>query len=192
MNKVRSWGCSTVGLDVDPVVKNNKFLDRAVPFDGGKFPLEDNSFDVVFSHWVMEHVPDPALHFKEVHRVLAPGGVYLFRTPNLFHYSMMAAKYFPEKLRVPVARWLKREREEAHDPYLAFYRANTSGQILRLLQESGLMVDELKILEGWPIYGKGSRLLFLLFMSYERMVNLSPAFEKLRHTIDCVARKPKV
>lgn len=44
----------------------------------------DHSLDVVVSFDVMEHLPDVEKHFKEVARVLKPGGKYLFQTPHKF------------------------------------------------------------------------------------------------------------
>ncbi|MGN6679123.1 MAG: class I SAM-dependent methyltransferase [Streptosporangiaceae bacterium] len=37
-------------------------------------PFADNTFDVVFSHGVLHHVPDILLAQNEIHRVLRPGG----------------------------------------------------------------------------------------------------------------------
>jgi SAM-dependent methyltransferase len=37
-------------------------------------PFEDNSFDMVFSHGVLHHVPDIQRAQEEIHRVLRPGG----------------------------------------------------------------------------------------------------------------------
>jgi SAM-dependent methyltransferase len=37
-------------------------------------PFADDSFDVVFSHGVLHHVPDIARAQQEIHRVLRPGG----------------------------------------------------------------------------------------------------------------------
>lgn len=39
-----------------------------------KIPWPDDSFDVVFSHGVLHHVPDIATAQAEIHRVLRPGG----------------------------------------------------------------------------------------------------------------------
>jgi len=48
--------------------------------------LPENYFDIAFSYMVMEHVEDPEAFMKAVERVLKPGGVYLFCTPNGQHY----------------------------------------------------------------------------------------------------------
>lgn len=41
----------------------------------------DNSFDVVLSSDVFEHVPDPYRAHSEIHRVLKPGGRHIFTVP---------------------------------------------------------------------------------------------------------------
>lgn len=49
-----------------------------------KLPYADNSFDIVHSHHVFEHVADPLLSAKEAYRVLKPGGFILIEVPNQF------------------------------------------------------------------------------------------------------------
>lgn len=44
--------------------------------------LPDNTYDVVVSFQVIEHIKDDALFMKEIARVLRPGGVALITTPN--------------------------------------------------------------------------------------------------------------
>jgi 2-polyprenyl-3-methyl-5-hydroxy-6-metoxy-1,4-benzoquinol methylase len=48
--------------------------------------LEDESFDVVFSVDVLEHLQNPIAHVANVNRVLKPGGYYVFDYPNRFMY----------------------------------------------------------------------------------------------------------
>jgi SAM-dependent methyltransferase len=40
-----------------------------------EIPYDDDSFDVVFSHGVLHHIPDIRRAQAEIHRVLRPGGV---------------------------------------------------------------------------------------------------------------------
>lgn len=44
----------------------------------------DNSFDIVITEDVFEHIRDDSKAFAEVYRVLKPGGVHLFTVPFLF------------------------------------------------------------------------------------------------------------
>ena len=45
-------------------------------------PFYDNSVDAVYSHHVIEHLPDMERHFRDVFRVLKSGGVYRCGGPN--------------------------------------------------------------------------------------------------------------
>jgi 2-polyprenyl-3-methyl-5-hydroxy-6-metoxy-1,4-benzoquinol methylase len=51
---------------------------------GTKIPAPDGSFDFAYSVEVLEHLhaEDVAWHFREMHRVLRPGGRYWILTPN--------------------------------------------------------------------------------------------------------------
>lgn len=46
-----------------------------------KLTFPDNSFDLFISQDVMEHVFDPEAAFKEIARVLKPGGAHIFTAP---------------------------------------------------------------------------------------------------------------
>src|SRR5690606_13572805 len=70
------------GVDLDPRVETNPILDEGRVADAGGIPYPDNMFDLVFSDNVVEHLDDPAEVFTEVARVLKPGGLFLFKTPN--------------------------------------------------------------------------------------------------------------
>jgi ubiquinone/menaquinone biosynthesis C-methylase UbiE len=49
-----------------------------VTTDAEELPFEDGSFDLVFGHAVLHHIPDLARGFAEFHRVLRPGGTLAF------------------------------------------------------------------------------------------------------------------
>ena len=52
-----------------------------VPFDG-PLPFDDQSFDLIWSSEVIEHVADTAGWLAEIRRVLAPAGRLLLTTPS--------------------------------------------------------------------------------------------------------------
>ncbi|SMD20363.1 class I SAM-dependent methyltransferase [Kibdelosporangium aridum] len=56
-----------LGLDVDGRVA-----------DAERIPYDDNSFDLVVGHAVLHHIPDLPTAFREVLRVLKPGGRFVF------------------------------------------------------------------------------------------------------------------
>jgi len=57
-----------------------KFIqDNIPPFN----KIEDNSFDVIITFQVIEHIKNDRLFLEEIHRVLKPGGKALITTPNI-------------------------------------------------------------------------------------------------------------
>jgi ubiquinone/menaquinone biosynthesis C-methylase UbiE len=51
---------------------------ETVATDAGSLPFADGSFDLVFGHAVLHHLPDLDRAFAEFHRVLEPGGTLFF------------------------------------------------------------------------------------------------------------------
>src|SRR5262249_20200369 len=47
-----------------------------------KLPFRDSSLDFLYSHHVIEHLPDLHFHFREMHRCLKPGGAFRVGGPN--------------------------------------------------------------------------------------------------------------
>ncbi len=61
----------------DPRVFNLEYLPYEAPDlygDGLALPFPDQSFDLILSQAVLEHVPDPQAAVDEMHRILRPGG----------------------------------------------------------------------------------------------------------------------
>jgi len=58
------------------------FEIRPCDIEKEPFPYEDNSFDFVFSKSVLEHVVNADNFISESYRVLKPGGMVLFLTPD--------------------------------------------------------------------------------------------------------------
>ncbi len=119
------------GCDVDPVVLTNPHLDDAQVLDGsGKLPYDDETFDLIYSDWVIEHIDDPATFVAEVRRVLKPGGWFCAQTPNKWGYIALGARLVPDKLEAAVLHRLQPGRED-RDVFPKRYRLNTLGDVRR-------------------------------------------------------------
>lgn len=58
---------------------------ETVGADAERLPFDAASFDLVFGHAVLHHIPDLASAFAEFHRVLRPGGTIVFAgEPSLY------------------------------------------------------------------------------------------------------------
>jgi SAM-dependent methyltransferase len=174
------------GVDIDPSVLDNEALQSAAVIQDA-FPFPDQSFDSCISNYVCEHLTDPVQHLKEIYRVLRPAGFYIFRTPNRFHYVAMISSLTPYWFHLKVANRLRGVC--GHDPYPTQYRLNSRRKIIKLARESGFTIEYLRLVEKEPSYGMGSRILFLLFMAYERIVNCSELFAGFRSNLFVVLRK---
>ena len=71
----------TVGVDIDAGALAGQDRETVVA-DMRELPFADGSFASVLSVQSLEHVPDPERVLAEVARVLEPGGVAVFVTPN--------------------------------------------------------------------------------------------------------------
>ena len=72
---------SGLDLTAESVARvQTRFSLRQLPYQSIKqgsilqAPFEDNSFDIVFSHGVLHHVPDILSAQREIHRILKPDG----------------------------------------------------------------------------------------------------------------------
>jgi 2-polyprenyl-3-methyl-5-hydroxy-6-metoxy-1,4-benzoquinol methylase len=102
--------------------------------------IADESFGLVHSSHVIEHVTDPRRLVEESYRVLKPGGCFIVTTPNS---AGLQAKVFKE-------RW-----RSAISDHLTLFNKKL---LKRLLRESGFEVVTVKTWGGWAI---GARPYFL-------------------------------
>lgn len=177
------------GVDMDPVVMENDALQEAYVITDDHYPVSDGVYDVCISDYVLEHVEYPKEHLSEVYRVLKPGGVYIFRTPNLWHYVALVARLTPYWFHILTSGRLRNHESGSHDPYPTFYRINSKKKITELARNTGFSVEAISLVEKEPSYGLISKVLFLLFVGYERIVNSSEAFAIFRANIFAVLRK---
>jgi len=84
-----------VALDPDTSGLNQNITDRKVVGDGQRLPFRNNTFDLVFSEYVFEHLPDPKSALNEIDRVLKPGGSFVVLVPNPRHYYAKIADITP-------------------------------------------------------------------------------------------------
>jgi len=175
-----------VGVDVTQDVRGNPNLDTAVRGDLSVLPLRDASFDLVILSHVVEHLMEPSAAFRELARVLRPGGRLLLLTPNRWHYVAVGARLLPQRLHVAFNRW---RGVDERDVFPTAYRANTAGRLRALLEGAGLEVERLERFETEPEYLAFHPLAYALGVAYERLVNRFESLAGLRVNLLAVARK---
>lgn len=110
--------------------------------------LPDNHFDLAYAYMVMEHVPDPRAFMQVTARILKPGGVFLFATPNARHYFTLIAKTAHTlKIDEVILRLVhgKAKKEDYHYPVK--YLFNNEPQVAVASRDLGLCTPEFVYLE---------------------------------------------
>lgn len=178
---------STCGVDVDERVMTNPHLDEGRIGRGEVIPYADECFDVVVADNVLEHLERPREVFREVARVLRPGGRFLAKTPNKWHYMPTIARLTSTRFHQLVNKL--RGRDES-DTFPTRYLANTPADIRRWAEEAGLHVKRVDLIEGRPEYLRWNALTYSVGMLYERIVNTLPFLARLRVLLVIELEKP--
>jgi len=175
-----------VGVDVTDEPRGNENIDDAVKGDLAALPLRPETFDLIVVSHVAEHLTQPEAVFRELARVLRPGGRLLLLTPNRWHYVPLVARLAPHRLHVALNRW---RGVDARDIFPTAYRANTAGRLRSLATNAGLAVERLERFETEPEYLAFHLVPYALGVAYERAVNRIDALAALRVNLLLVASK---
>lgn len=108
---LRDLGCDSYGCDAfvqigkdpsDYVLQRDWFGSVIRDMPDGRIPFASESFDVVVSNQVIEHVENLDLTLSELHRVLKPGGIVLSVFPHKSvwregHCGVAFLHWFPKR-----------------------------------------------------------------------------------------------
>lgn len=133
-----------VGIDYDlDALKSHPSISWRTRGDITRLPFRNGSFDVATANMVVEHLDDPDTQFLEIGRVLKPGGLFVFHTPNARGYGVLLGRVMPEAIKVWLARLLQGRR--SHDVFTTYYRANTEARVKELAERSGFEVRDVQL-----------------------------------------------
>lgn len=141
-----------VGVDPDLLsLREHRLPLPRLQAISGHLPFHDNSFDLVFSSWLLEHLPDPLADFREIARILRPGGCFIFITPNARHPVAILNRVLGHLGRVQTMLVSRLYGRDAPDTFPTYYRANSESQLAKLAQQTGLRLAELHFIAD-PTY----------------------------------------
>jgi SAM-dependent methyltransferase len=149
-------------------------------------PFPDSSFDLVFHNYVAEHFASPLVCNREIARVLKPGGLLLFQTPNRFYYVSLIAQLTPHWFHeLYVSRFASGRSDSEVFP--TFYRLNDRKNINCQLRGGGFDSVAVEFHSLPPGYLRFHSFAFRLGILFERLFERNiPA---LRGKIIVTARK---
>lgn len=170
--------CQVVGVDLDPRVAT-RFHSEFHLASLTSMPFTAQSFDLIFLEYVLEHVIDPSTVFREMARVLKPGGRILALTPNLYSYKSLAAYGTPHAFHLVMGR-VRYGRGHEADMYPTMYRCNTTRALIRLAQQSDLHLSSLDFITNGPTWFEKCPGVFAVFHHVHRALEHWPVLQRLR------------
>ncbi len=129
-------GASLISLDISESlarITSKSTGTDGVTGEGGLLPFSPQSFDIVVSSEVLEHMDEPERGIKEVERVLKPGGVFVMTTPNRRWLWL-----------VNLATRLKLRPYEGYENFLGFT------ELRLIMADAGLNVEQHFGFHPWP------------------------------------------
>jgi SAM-dependent methyltransferase len=127
--------------DVPDRVVFRRCTTRELPFDSEKF-------DVVVIRSVVEHLEDPAATFRDLCRVVRPGGYLLMNLPNKWDYVSVIAR-LSGGLKSTILKRVVRTRWE---DFPVLYRCNTRRSLRNVVVPSGWDIEQFRPLPSQPSY----------------------------------------
>lgn len=105
-----------------------------------KTNLDNNSVSLITVVRVMHHLPDPIPAFKELYRVLRPGGVLVLEFANSRHFKAQIQSFLTGKpiLPIPIER---RSSANIKKKTIAFVNHHPT-TVLKMLKKTGFQIDK--------------------------------------------------
>jgi SAM-dependent methyltransferase len=159
-----------VGVDLDlEGADENTALDEFVAVDlCERLPFADRTFDLVYANFVVEHLENPEVAFREWHRVLRPGGGLVLLTSNASNPYLATARLLPERTRI-FAKHLG-PGAAPRDVFRPVYRANRPKMLAAQLVVAGFVPVEVAYVATLHRYAGERAALAALLRGAERVV----------------------
>ena len=157
-----------VGCDIHSSISKNTNIMIAIRANLTRLPFARESFDIIFSRYVLEHLNAPGIIFSELARILRPGGKLIVLTPSKYHYTVLLSRLTSHRVHEFVSTLRGNSPE---DTFPAKYLCNSRTELIRHAQEAGLTLKKFVQTEDCPNYLLWSLPSFLAGVAYERIVN---------------------
>jgi SAM-dependent methyltransferase len=167
LRDLRFGDAAVTAADLSEAVKSHPTSARQVQLKMDEpLPFTDQSFDLIVSDFVFEHVRDPKAVTAELQRVLRPGGWMAIRTPNVLGYMTWIAALTPNRLHNAALHYVQPDRKEL-DTFPTYYRVNSRRAVSRYFDQCEVAVAS----DSWePAYFFGNVLLYRLFLILHKIM----------------------
>lgn len=120
-------------------LKDHPKVERKL-MQADKLRFKDGELDLITMIRVMHHLPDPAVEFSELSRVLSDDGVLILEMANLAH-ARNKVKYLLKGKKIPTKPVDIRSEKNKRDDEIAFVNHNPK-TVVKQLAHAGLKVEK--------------------------------------------------
>lgn len=112
------------GVEPDPEVIHQPVFDDIHNCGFEDAPLANDSVDLAYATFVLEHIENPAAFWNQLLRILRPGGIFWGFTMDRRHYFSWTSMIL-EAMRVKDTYLRLIQGPQQYENYPTFYRCNT-------------------------------------------------------------------
>jgi SAM-dependent methyltransferase len=177
-----------VGIDLEAeAIQENTTLDSVVCGSIESMPFPDNTFDIVIAQWVLEHVADATKTVREIERVLKPGGIFLFMTPNAWSPFVVGTRFIP----IGLKKFLRKRflSIDETDTFPTHYRMNTIGTLNKLFAKVGMQPIATQLIDCFTYFKFSKVLVWLSILGAKILQTIH--IQTFRHHLVGVYQKSK-
>ncbi len=160
--------CQTVfGLefDLERAVQARRRAEHIVGGQGELLPFPNETFDLIVSHEVLEHVQDDRAAVREMARVLRRGGRMIIFAPNRGYPFETHGIYWRGRYRfgnIPLVNYLPRNLRNRLAPHVRVYSRRDLAQLftglpVRYVERTVIFGAYDNIIARWPALGRALR-----------------------------------
>lgn len=177
LGKLAETTGQAVGLDIEleRTFEAHAKAEQVICAASEYLPFPSNTFNLILSHEVLEHVQDDLLAIREIVRCLLPGGRLLLFVPNRGYPFETHGAYWGGKYHfgnIPLVNWLPRPWRNRLAPHVRVYSRR----------------DLEKLFAGLPV-----RIISrtVIFGAYDNIIARSPALGRLlRNLLQWLEKTP--
>ena len=139
-----------VEIEHERAYQAHEHTTGVVVSSGERLPFDDNVYDVLFSHEVLEHVVDDRLCVREMVRITRPGGHIIVFVPNRWYFFETHGIYWKGSYRFGnklFINWLPNSVRNRLAPHVRAYSKSGLRDLF-----AGLPVRELVLTQIFPGY----------------------------------------
>lgn len=158
-----------IGVDIDfGCLIDNVTHDNRLCSNLEKLPFKDNTFDMIISKFVFEHIENPEIVFREFSRVSKDEGYMIIVLPNIYNPIMLIGKFTPLYLHQKFMGKVSNAYEK--DIYPTYFICNSVRILDKMLDRVGFTRKDLRLSGDFTLF-MYSKILFGLWMIYDKMTN---------------------